>query len=366
MHLGNKGFLNYLKKKYPESFRGAVLELGSQDVNGSIRPWFTEARKYVGVDLCPGKGVDIVSKAAETKFRKYEFDTLACFSMFEHDPDWKRSFSHNLQWLKPGGMIFLCWGAEGNTRHDPEPWALVPVADWDQAAKSWPIEVVEGFFEKKKFNPDCKGAFDVIARRLPDPVTFSIIMPTLGRPSLAGVMGILVPQLSSGDEVFVIGDGPTPSARAMMEFFVHPGIHYEEMGPIWNWGNPQRNWGMERAKKDFLVFLDDDDEPVPGGLNLVRKLIAPDPSKPHVFRVSLPWGTIPTRKEIVTDNLSGQCVIFPNDPERLGRWTGRYAADFDFIKSTLAHYKPGEIVWHDEIVCTVKPAGRGTIGREIP
>jgi RimJ/RimL family protein N-acetyltransferase len=165
MHLGNKDFLDHLKKTYPESFKGAVLELGSFDLNGSIRPWFKEAKKYVGIDIIKGKGVDIVCNARDTQFTKDEFDTLACFSMFEHDPKWKESFAHNLPWLKEGGMIFLCWGAEGNLHHGPEPWAIVPAADFAVAALDWPIEIIDQFFEPTRFTPDCPGAYDLIARK---------------------------------------------------------------------------------------------------------------------------------------------------------------------------------------------------------
>ena len=37
-----------------------VLEIGSYNVNGSIRAFFPNAN-YTGVDLCDGPGVDIVS-----------------------------------------------------------------------------------------------------------------------------------------------------------------------------------------------------------------------------------------------------------------------------------------------------------------
>jgi len=168
MHQGNKDWLDHLKNTYPEAFKGAVLELGSLNLNGSIRPWFAGAKKYVGIDVIGGRGVDIVCNARDTKFEKEEFDTLASFSAFEHDPDWRGSFSHNLPWLKEGGMIFLCWGAEGNLYHGPNPWAIVPVADFMQAAQTWPIEIIDHFFERDQFTPDCFGAYDLVARKLGD------------------------------------------------------------------------------------------------------------------------------------------------------------------------------------------------------
>lgn len=167
MHLGNKGWLDRLKQVYPEAFKGAILELGSLDINGSVRPWFAGASRYVGVDIVKGPGVDVVCNAKDTRFLEGEFDTLVAFSLFEHDPQWKESFAHNLPWLRAGALIFLCWGAEGNPRHPPEPWAAVPVADFTEAAKGWPIEIVDAFFEGTRFTPDCPGAYDLVARRKP-------------------------------------------------------------------------------------------------------------------------------------------------------------------------------------------------------
>jgi len=39
-----------------------VVELGSQDVNGSFREVLPESCSYVGVDLEPGKNVDLVCR----------------------------------------------------------------------------------------------------------------------------------------------------------------------------------------------------------------------------------------------------------------------------------------------------------------
>ena len=43
---------------------GHVVELGSRNFNGSIRPLFADALSYTGVDILPGYGVDVVADAA--------------------------------------------------------------------------------------------------------------------------------------------------------------------------------------------------------------------------------------------------------------------------------------------------------------
>jgi len=164
MHAGNRQWLESLKKQYPGDFAGVkVLDIGSYNVNGSARKFFN-AKKYVGVDRQAGPDVDIVCEAEFTKFKEAEFDTLVYLSVFEHDPRWKEGFEHNLKWVKPGGLIIVCWGAEGNRRHKPEPWALVPVEEFMKAARGWPIEILDAFFEGERFELE-PGAYDVLARK---------------------------------------------------------------------------------------------------------------------------------------------------------------------------------------------------------
>ena len=49
----------YLSAKIGDSLQ--ILDLGSQDVNGSYRPLFSEPSwHYVGLDMAAGKNVDVV------------------------------------------------------------------------------------------------------------------------------------------------------------------------------------------------------------------------------------------------------------------------------------------------------------------
>src|SRR6185295_17320064 len=139
-----------------------ILELGSgsQRIAGSIRPYFNEAQEYIGVDIEEGPGVDIVSRAQDTKFEENYFDTLAIFSLFEHDLDWKETMSHNIKWLKPGGLIFTCFGAEGNEPH-MSVWQPVPHQEFLDHAKSLGLKVLDAFFEEDRYGKNCAGAYDV-------------------------------------------------------------------------------------------------------------------------------------------------------------------------------------------------------------
>ncbi len=167
MHQGNLKWLSQLKETYPGHFTKVdVLEIGSCNLNGTARDFFTDTKSYVGVDLAPGPCVDLVCEAKKTLFETGHFDVLVYLSVMEHDPGWRESFEHNLQWIKTGGLIIVCFGAEGNNRHDPEPWALVPVADFMKAAAAMPIQILDAFFESDRGWLDCPGAYDVVARKV--------------------------------------------------------------------------------------------------------------------------------------------------------------------------------------------------------
>ena len=62
-----------------------VLEVGSYDVNGSVRPLFEGAKQYIGIDSRPGPGVDLVMSARsfveDFKFLAEDFDFAESFDV---------------------------------------------------------------------------------------------------------------------------------------------------------------------------------------------------------------------------------------------------------------------------------------------
>ncbi len=163
MHINNRKWLADLKEKYPKSFKDCnVLELGSYNVNGTARDYF-EGCEYVGVDREKGPCVDIVSNAQETKFDK-KFDTLLILSVFEHDLEWQKTFKHNIQWLKKGGMCFVCFGAEGNLPH-MEIWQIVPYKEFLAECKKLKLKVIDSFFEEERYGAGDVGVYDLVIQK---------------------------------------------------------------------------------------------------------------------------------------------------------------------------------------------------------
>ncbi len=88
-----------------------VAELGSRDVNGSLRKivalW--APAEYVGLDIEPGPGVDIVCPAenAVEKLGAGTFDLVISTEMLEHARDWRKVVSNIKNLCKPGGTLLV-------------------------------------------------------------------------------------------------------------------------------------------------------------------------------------------------------------------------------------------------------------------
>jgi SAM-dependent methyltransferase len=83
----------------------SVLEVGSYDVNGSVRPFFTGP--FVGVDARQGPGVDQVAFADALPFADGSFEVVVSTEMLEHDLRPWRSLVEMARVLRPGGTLLL-------------------------------------------------------------------------------------------------------------------------------------------------------------------------------------------------------------------------------------------------------------------
>lgn len=164
MHQGNVEWLRDLNARYDWS-KAYLLELGSLNVNGTARDHL-HVKHWVGIDKIAGVDVDVVCAAIETRFPRAGFDIVLCTSMLEHDPTWRASLNWNLQWLRTGGYLLLSWGAEGNTHHEPEPWAPVAVRDVERWAWSANLLVVESYWEGDRFTADCPGVYNMVIKNV--------------------------------------------------------------------------------------------------------------------------------------------------------------------------------------------------------
>ena len=102
-------FVSAVASFYPNNFVNCkVLEVGSLDINGSVRQFFKDCN-YIGIDLGEGKGVDIVCTGQDYDAPNNEFDTIISCECFEHNPYYKETIQNSVRMLKSGGLfIFTC------------------------------------------------------------------------------------------------------------------------------------------------------------------------------------------------------------------------------------------------------------------
>lgn len=93
----------------------SVVEIGSRDINGSIR-WHFPGSDYIGLDLIAGSSVDVVCDALDYE-PSQRVDLVICCEVFEHCPYWGEILNHVASWLKPGGKIIITCGGPGRDPH---------------------------------------------------------------------------------------------------------------------------------------------------------------------------------------------------------------------------------------------------------
>jgi len=117
MHEAQTNFLVRMKERFPDSFRNSkVLEIGSLDINGTIRVLF-ENCEYVGVDVGEGPCVDVVCSGHEYDAPDNSFDTVVSSECFEHNPYWKETFANMHRTCKPGGVVMFTCATDGRPEH---------------------------------------------------------------------------------------------------------------------------------------------------------------------------------------------------------------------------------------------------------
>jgi SAM-dependent methyltransferase len=103
-----------------------TLEVGSLDVNGSVRALFSGT--YIGLDMREGPGVDIVGTAAALPFPDASFDCIVSTEMLEHDPSPWNSMAEMGRVLRPGGRLIITTRGNGFGEHlEPSDyWRFMP------------------------------------------------------------------------------------------------------------------------------------------------------------------------------------------------------------------------------------------------
>lgn len=157
-----------------------VLEVGSLDVNGSVRP-FAEAfhpASYLGIDIQSGPGVDRVVDAhyLVEEFGKNAFDVIVSTEVAEHIHHWKLAFAGMKKVLRPGGLILLTTVAKGFYYHGyPYDFWRYELDDLKRIFGDFDIEALEKNDERNAVFVKARKPLDWKERDLSGDELYSII-----------------------------------------------------------------------------------------------------------------------------------------------------------------------------------------------
>ena len=114
-----------------------VVEIGSQDVNGSLRTFCPTNFEYTGVDFVAGKGVDLIlDDPYQLPFADESVDVMLSSSCFEHSEMFWLLYLEIMRTLKPGGLFYMNVPSNGEFHRWPvDCWRFYP--DSGRALITW-------------------------------------------------------------------------------------------------------------------------------------------------------------------------------------------------------------------------------------
>lgn len=192
--------------------------------------------------------------------------------------------------------------------------------------------------------------------------TFSVVLPTIGRPGLEATLNSLVASgFTAGDQLVLLPDGDDQrgvTRRALrclrQEEWADVLVAISCMeGSGGDYGQPGRNRGMAAASGDFVVFTQDDQVFLSGALQRLRtELAAPDATRQvHFVQVVPTVGYVVPRAPALlgVGQIDADCLVLPTARRDLwAHWGVGYNGDHTMIAKTYNNFRGrgGGAQWH--------------------
>ncbi len=115
MHPGAYAFVTMAVREHGAT--APVYEIGSRNINGTVRGLFERGPgMYLGVDLCSGPDVDLVTDASVYR-PPMPVSTVVCCEVLEHTPQAEAIVARACEALAPGGVLIITCAGPGRPPH---------------------------------------------------------------------------------------------------------------------------------------------------------------------------------------------------------------------------------------------------------
>lgn len=149
-HPAQLSFIHAIKGMYGNYFTNSkVLEVGSLNINGTVRQFFDDPQLYIGLDVGEGPGVDVVCDGDEYDTDE-RFDCVISCECMEHNPAWKETFANMIRLCRPGGLVIMTCATTGRLEHGtsrttPQDSPLTIGKGWEYYCNLTPRDFTELF-----------------------------------------------------------------------------------------------------------------------------------------------------------------------------------------------------------------------------
>lgn len=137
MHISSLKYGKLFFDNYLHGTDLVIVDIGSLNVNGTIKTALPDGHKYLGVDMMEGDNVDIVvDDPYILPFEDNTIDVIVSTSCFEHCEFFWVLFLEISRVLKPGGLFYLNAPSNGRFHRYPcDYWRFYP--DSGSALQNW-------------------------------------------------------------------------------------------------------------------------------------------------------------------------------------------------------------------------------------
>lgn len=118
-HPAQLEFFSDITKRFERICRSQakVLEVGSRNINGTVREYFPNAEEYIGVDIGRARDVDWVVPGELLQLPDAWADIVITTECLEHCDAWERVFLNMIRMLKPKGVFLMTCASIGRAAH---------------------------------------------------------------------------------------------------------------------------------------------------------------------------------------------------------------------------------------------------------